>query len=87
MKLWSFIKWQWKKWETWQRWFAFMFFLFGIGLSSGSVFSMLCLYISVSIFAYFVTKWCIVDPVRKSWESFKEEQDGLFDTIKDSDKK
>jgi hypothetical protein len=87
MKLWSFIKWQWNKWETWQRWFAVMFFLFGLGLSSSSVFSIVCLYISVSIFAYFVTKWCIVDPIRNSWEGFKKEQDDLFDVIKDSDKK
>ncbi len=87
MKIWSFIKWQWNKWETWQKWFVFMAFLFGIGIGSNSFFSQVCLYFSLSIFFFFVTKWWIVEPARRSWEEFKNEQNSLFDTIKDSDKK
>lgn len=87
MKLWSFIKWQWAKCEAWQKWFIFTAFLFVIGVTSKSTVGAFCLGFSISIFFYFITKWFLVDPIRNSWEEFKKEQNGLFDTIKDSDKK
>lgn len=85
MKIWSFIKWKWNKWETWQKWWIVMFFLFGCGLGANSLFAKICLGLSLSIFVYFITKWWIVDPILNSWREFKQERDGLFSVIKDSD--
>lgn len=89
MKIWHFIKWQWNKWESWQKWWIIMAFLFGAGISASTdtLIGQICLYVSLSIFFYFLTKWAIVEPVRSSWRSFKDEQGNLFDTIKNSDKK
>lgn len=87
MKIWAFLKWQWRKWEIWQRWFAFMAFLFGVGAATSSLVGQIALGTALMIFFYFITKWWIVDPVRKSYEEFKKEKDNLFDTIKNSDKK
>lgn len=85
-EIFKFLKWQWRKFELWQKTFIFASFVGGasIGAPPEIQFYML-LFPMIVIFGFF-TKWIIWDRTVESWNEYKKERDGLFDTIKNSDK-
>ena len=89
MKIWAFIKWHYRKLQIWQKIWILGCMSVGWAIASPShsqeqyiagVASAVCM---LGVFF----KWFVWDPVKDSYEKFKKDQQGLFDTIKNSEKK
>jgi len=84
MKLFKFFRWQWNRFEFWQKWWICSMAFFFLGLFSDKLYFQA---IGVSMLIFGIFKWLIWEGVSDSYKKFKEEQNTLFEVIKNSDKK
>ena len=89
MKILKFIRWQWAKFDSWQRWYMLAAGLFGSGLvaPTNTLARRLLIGSAGVIFAALLIKWLWIDTMIASYKRFQEEEQKLFETIKNSDKK
>jgi hypothetical protein len=87
MKVLKFIKWSWDKTDAWTRWWFVACGLFGASLGDGNkVTAMYYFYGAMSIFAGMMAIG-LYNVAKASYVKFEKEYDGLFEVIKESDKK
>lgn len=85
-EIFNFVAWQWKKFEFWQKSFIVSSAFFGAAIAAPEPWRVwLSMVPMVVVFSY-MTKWLIWDGIKSAWERYKKEKEGLFDTIKDSDR-
>jgi len=88
MKIWAFIKWHYRRLEVWQKIWLFGTMAFGWAWASPdhSTEQFVAFMIFVTCIGGLLAKWWFWDSIRSSYKKFQEEQQGLFDTIKNSEK-
>lgn len=87
MKIWNFVKWQWKKMEFWMKSYVFAMIALVTGVLTDPPTNRYFFAVGIGILFFWNFKWFIVDTLSESWSRFKKEQETLFLTIRDSDKK
>ena len=87
MELIRFLRWQWNKWEPWQKLWIIGAGFFGAGVAADEPLKFYFLAIPITIMFVCSFKWFVWEPMIKSWSSYKEEKQNLFETIKTSDQK
>ena len=87
MKIVKYAKWQWNKFELWQKLFILAMLLQATGYTLGNPYGIYLIAGGISIVIFYITKWFLVDVAIQSWNKFRQEENNLFDTIKNSDKK
>ena len=86
MKIFQFIRWQWRQWEWWQKTFIVSAFLFGVSANLSEPYKTWVWGISMANIVFWLMKWVLWDGTKSAYRKFVEEQNSLFTTIKESDK-
>lgn len=86
MQFFRFLKWQWSKWIFWQK-----MFIASITVQLSSAFmpepyDNIFRFTGIFVVFAFAFKWFVWDNAVKSWNDYKQERHGIFNTIKESDK-
>ena len=84
----GFFQWHWRQWTASQRFYILGAAFFGAGIpdywKTGETNLMLRLALGIWILVFL--KWFMWDLSVDSWNRYKKEKYGIFDTIKESDK-
>lgn len=84
-EIFGFIQWQWSKLETWQKFWIFAMFIVGMAAGAPKPYDHYLFLLAMSILVGMVVVGLMIPSVKSSWEKYKKEKYGLFETIKDSD--
>ena len=87
-EIFGFLKWHWDNWSVDQRFYMLAAFLIGCGLKdaiTGDGPNILMQTGLAILFAIFL-KWFIWEPIRDSWNKYRNHRNSLLTAIKDSDK-
>ena len=82
----GFVQWQWSKLEIWQKVWFFAMFIFGMAVGAPKPYDRYLFLLSMTILVALAIVGLMIPGIKSSWEKYKEEKYGLFETIKDSDK-
>jgi hypothetical protein len=86
MKIFSFIKWQWKRWNIGTKSLIFSMLVIIGSVIAPSPLDKYLLGAGLLITLTLQMKWFIWDSIKVSHKKFQEEQQHLFTIIKESDK-
>jgi hypothetical protein len=73
--------------EFWMKTYLFAMIMIGFGAAADAPISNYCFTFGILILCFWGIKWFVVDEIKRSYETFKKEQNGLFSKIKNSDSK
>ena len=86
MQFFRFLKWQWSKWIFWQKMFLASITVQILSVFMSSPYDDIFRFTGIGVVFAFAVKWLIIDNIVKSWNTYKEERQDMFNTIKDSHK-
>ncbi len=82
----NFIVWQWNQWQTWQKGYIVGAFMLGASIFIPEPYSMYLVAVPMTMLFVWTFKWAVWNQIKASWDKYQTEKQGLFATIKESDK-
>ena len=83
----GFIKWQWSSIELDQKIWILGFLFFIISYAFPTPVDIIMKVAGISIIFILVFKWIVWESTRESWKKYKKSKEGLFENIKNSDRR
>jgi hypothetical protein len=83
MKIWYFLRWQWRRFEPWQLAYLFAMFLLGCAFAAPEHLRSWFAIPGTAIIIGFVMKWAIYDSIKDAWNRFNKEQEKMVEILKD----
>lgn len=82
----GYIHWQWSNLEGWQKFWFLTMFIMGSAFGASAPYDRYLALLAMIMLAGQVVVGFIFPAIKASYENYKKEKYGLFETIKDSDK-